>query len=240
MKKVFLVLAFVALATTGNSQIYYHHYNSKPWDGNKSYILNAGLDFSLVEQDFGSSAKDITVNPGFAASFRYEGDKNINENFSWGYQFELSYLAQGVKYSKLDANTATIKHSDLSWWDLGIDVRLSLSYWIGDAVELQVAAGLYNNPFFGIKGESWETNAFGAEVNGSRKDVGGSTFNLSTGVSTTLQAKYFFNENFFVSLNVHDNIALNLFSKDFDEDKDSSKGGQRGIVMFGIGYKFIR
>lgn len=99
---------------------------------------------------------------------------------------------------------------------------------------------MYNNPFFGIKGESWETNAFGAEVNGSRKDVGGFTFNLSTGVSTMLQAKYFFNENFFVSLNVHDNIALNLFNKDFDEDKDSSKGGQRGIVMFGIGYKFIR
>ena len=240
-KKVLLILAFVAIAVSGSAQVYYYRTtSSKPWDGNMSYSLNAGLDFSLVNQNFGSNTSDVTVNPGLAASFRYEGDKNINERFSWGYQFELSYLTQGIKYNKLDEYSSKIRNYDLSWWDLGVDIRLSLSYWIGDVIELQAAAGIFLDPFFGIKGESWETNAAGAEVSGSRKDEKASSFNFASGVSTMLQAKYFFNENFFVSLNIHDNIGLNLFGDNFDSNKIPSKGGQRGIVLFGIGYKFIR
>lgn len=239
-KNLFLVLAFIAFAVSGSAQVYHYYTNSAPWTGNKSYILNAGLNFDIVSRDFGSNKNNLNVNPGLALSFRYEGDKNINERFSWGYQVEFSYLTQGIKYDEPVSGSTKIRHSDLTWWDLGFDLRLSLSYWINDNIELQAAAGVFTNPFFGIKGESYETTATGAEVANSRKDEKGSTFKLSTGVSTMLQAKYFFNENFFLSLNIHDNIGVNFFGSDFDEFEKGSKGGQRGIVMFGIGYKFIR
>lgn len=241
MKKNVIILVALIAAFSGNAQIY-HYYpsNTTPWNGNKSYILNVGTDFSLTPRDFGESTSDITSNPGLALSFRYEGDKNINERFTWGYQTEVSYLAQNFKYNKVDTYSGNTKHSDLRWWDLEVDLRLSLAYWIGDNIELQAAAGIYISPYFGISGESYETTTAGAEVAGSRKKEEGKSFNFGTGISTMLQAKYFFNENFFLSLNLHDNIGVSLFGKDFAIGGNSSQGGQRGVVLFGIGYKFIR
>jgi hypothetical protein len=240
MKKVFLLLALAAFAVSGSAQIYYYHTTpSRPWDGNKSYSLNAGLDFSLVKADFGSNASDVDVKPGFAASFRYEGDKNINERFSWGYQLELGYLTQGVEYNKTESYSSKTYHSDLSWWDLQVDMRLSLSYWFGDVVELQAAAGIFLSPFYGVKGDRWQTTAAGGEVSGTREEQKASAFNFGTGVSTMLQAKYFFNENFFLSLNAHYNIGLSFFDKEFETELARSNGGQNGIVLLGIGYKFI-
>ena len=75
----------------------------------------------------------------------------------------------------------------------------------------------------------------------SRTDgKGGVTFNMGSGVSTMIQAKYFVTDEFFVSLNIHDNISVDIFGKDFTSGKSISKGGQRGIVMLGVGYKFYR
>lgn len=239
MKKgTFIMLAFIAIAASSSAQIrHYYRTNSAPWDGNKSYVLNAGLDFNITSPNIGPN---IDITPGFSLSFRYEGDKNINEHFSWGYQTEVSYLTQGVKSDVPVSNSTNVKHSDLTWWDLGIDLRLSLSYWINDNIELQAAAGLFVNPFTGKRGEIYETTASGVEVANSRQDAKSSSFGMKTGVSTMLQAKYFFNENFFLSLNVHDNIGLDLFGKEFNNDDNNSTDGQRGIVMVGIGYKFIR
>ena len=240
-KKAFYLLALIAVVLPGNAQIYHYYTNSgTPWNGNKSYILNVGTDFSITSRNFGENTSGITSNPGLALSFRYEGDKNINERFTWGYQTEVIYLAQNFKYNKIDTYSGNTKHSDIRWWDLEIDLRLSLAYWIGDNIELQAAAGIYISPFFGISGESYETTATGTEVADSRKKEKGSSFNLGTGISTMLQAKYFFNENFFLSLNLHDNIGVSLFGKDFAIGGNSSQGGQRGVVLFGVGYKFIR
>ena len=240
-KSAFFILALIAVALPGNAQIYhYYRTGGAPWDGNKSYILNVGTDFSITSRNFGENTSGITSNPGLALSFRYEGDKNINERFTWGYQTEVSYLAQNFKYNKIDTYSGNTKHSDLRWWDLEVDLRLSLAYWIGDNIELQAAAGIYISPYFGISGESYETTTAGAEVAGSRKKEEGKSFNFGTGISTMLQAKYFFNENFFLSLNLHDNIGVSLFGKDFAIGGNSSQGGQRGVVLFGIGYKFIR
>lgn len=237
-KSAFLFLALIAVALPGNAQIYhYYRTGGAPWNGNKSYILNVGTDFSITPRNFGENSNNISSTPGLALSFRYEGDKNINERFTWGHQFEVSYLKQGFKYEETTYN-GTLKHEDLTWWDLQVDLRLSLAYWINDNIELQLAAGVYLGPFFGYSGEHYETNAAGDEIANSRQSNKVSSFSFATGVSTMLQAKYFFNENFFLSLNLHDDIALKLFSEDFS-NHIVSEGGQRGVILFGIGYKFI-
>lgn len=241
-KNLVIFLAFIAFAASASAQIY-HYYttNSTPWDGNKSYLLNVGTNFSLVARDFGPDASDVSINPGLALSFRYEGDKPINEHLSWGYQGELGYMTQGIKFDEVDSYSGKRYRSDLSWWDLLFTIRFSFSYWFNDNFELQAAAGLFMTPFYGYKGERCQISATGNEVSNTGMEEKGSHFGMGAGVSTMLQAKYFFNENFFVSLNLHDNIAFgSAFGKDFHDGEVFSKGGQRGIVMVGVGYKFIR
>ena len=236
-KQILFALAFAALAVTGNAQRYY--YRSAPWDGNKTYILNVGTDFNITPRDFGPNSSGLVTTPGLAGSFRYEGDKEISKSLSWGYQVELSYLGQGIKYNELLDNGHT-KHMDYKWWDLSIDMRLSFSYWPVENIELQAAAGIFLMPFSGISGKSYETIG-DVEVPNTRTDgKGGVTFNMGSGVSTMIQAKYFVTDEFFVSLNIHDNISVDIFGKDFTSGKSISKGGQRGVVMLGVGYKFFR
>ncbi len=236
-KQILFALAFAALAVTGNAQRYY--YRSAPWDGNKTYILNVGTDFNITPRDFGPNSSGLVTTPGLAASFRYEGDKEISKSLSWGYQVELSYLGQGIKYNeKLENNN--IRYADYNWWELEFDVRLSFSYWPADNIELQAAAGVFVQPFTGFSGKIYETDAKGVEVPDSRKDnSGGTIFNFGTGISTMVQAKYFFTDEFFASFNIHDDISLSFFSKEFAENT-LGKGGQRGVVMLGVGYKFFR
>lgn len=237
MKKHFLfALALATFAVTATAQGFRYY---TPWNGNNSYLLNVGTDFNITPRDFGPKASGLTTTPGLAASFRYEGDQEISKSLSWGYQVELSYLAQGIKYNELLDNGHT-KHMDYKWWDLSIDMRLSFSYWPVENIELQAAAGIFLMPFSGISGESYETIG-DVEVPNTRTDgKGGVTFNMGSGVSTMIQAKYFVTDEFFVSLNIHDNISVDIFGKDFTSGKSISKGGQRGIVMLGVGYKFYR
>lgn len=245
MKKTLLILATLFLCGAANAQYYY--YNTAPWDGNKSYSLNVGTDFSITPRDFGELTSDLVSTPGLAASFRYEGDKNINEHLSWGYQFELNYLAQNFTYDKSTtesiggATVPVIQHNNFNWWDGEVDVRFSFSYWPTESIEIQAAAGIFLSPIFGINGEQYETlPGSTVEVAGSREEVKVPVFfNFGSGVSTMLQCKYFFTENFFASLSLRDNISVSLFGSDFSEEF-ASNGGQRGIVMLGVGYKFIK
>lgn len=234
-KTIFFTLALVAIAVSANAQRMYY----TPWDGNKSYVLNVGTDFSIVQRNFGTNAFDISSTPGLAASLRYEGDKEITDNLAWGYQAEIGYLMQKIKFDKTLEST-NIQHNDCNWWDLQIDFRFSFAYLPIENLELQVAAGIFVSPLFGLKGTTYETTAAGVEVPDSRQDTKVPVFfNLGSGVSAMLQAKYFFNDNTFVSLNIHDNIGVDLFGKDFSDDLTLAKGGQRGVVMIGIGYKFL-
>ncbi len=251
MKKAFLLLAAVVLCGIANAQ-YYYYTNAAPWDGNKSYILNVGTDFSITPRNFGELTNDLKSTPGIAASLRYEGDKNISERLSWGYQVELSYLAQGFSYNKTQQEyptttspTATdvTTYATIDWWDAQLDMRLSFSYWFNDNIELQLAAGIYYGVANGLKGETYkELTATGTEIPDSRETVNVpfNIFSFDFGISTMLQAKYFFNENFFVSLSAHDNIGLSVFGDDFNDSAFGNNGGQRGVVMVGVGYKFIK
>ncbi len=237
MRKITLfALALVAMVASANAQRMYY----TPWDGNYSYALNVGTDFSIVQRNFGTNSFDIASKPGIAASFRYEGDKDITDNLLWGYQVELEYLMQKIMFNKT-LETTNIQHNDCNWWDLQIDFRFSFAYRPIDNLELQVAAGIFVSPLFGMKGTTYETTAAGVEVPDSREDTKVPVFfNLGSGVSTMLQAKYFFSDQGFVSLNIHDNIGIDLFGKDFSDGLTLAKGGQRGVVMLGIGYKFER
>lgn len=247
MKKTFLLLAVLFLCGVANAQYYY--YNTAPWDGNKSYSLHVGTDFDIVPRNFGELTSDLVSTPGLAAAFRYEGDKNINEHLSWGYQVELNYLAQNYSYNKAktefinNIETAVVEHNKFNWWDGEIDLRFSFSYWPTENIEIQAAAGIFLSPVFGIKGETYQTLAgTELEVPDSRKDVKlPAFFNFGTGISTLLQCKYFFSEDFFVSLSARDNIGLNLFGNGLFGDGDYfAAGGQRGIVMLGVGYKILK
>ena len=251
MKKSFLFLmAFVAVCTIAPAQ-YYYYTNAAPWDGDKAYSLNVGGDFSLTPRNFGDNVTNLRNTPGLAASLRYEGSKNFNESLSWGYQIEGSYLSQGFSFQQnkdiYSSSTPipTTQFTNINWWDGQIDMRLSLSYWINDQIELQLAAGIYFGLLYGIKGEHYSNYAgTNLEVPNSREEVNVplSIFSFDMGVSTLFQAKYFFNENFFVSLSVRDNIGLDIF-KEASFGSDNSifgRGGQRGIAMVGVGYKFIK
>lgn len=250
MKKTTIIL-FALLVMGGVANAQYYYYNTRPWDGNKSYSLHIGTDFSITPRNFGETTTDLVAMPGLAASFRYEGDKSINERLSWGYQVEVNYLAENFSYNQAttrtigNATVPVVKHNKFNWWDGEVDFRLSLAYWIGDNIELQAAAGIFVTPIFGLNGETYETLASSdVEVADSRKETKVPlmfNFNFNTGISTMIQAKYFFNENFYVSLSARDNIGLNLFGGALSEGNDyANQGGQRGIVMLGVGYKFIK
>ena len=250
MKKAFILLAAIILCGAVHAQ-YYYYTNTAPWDGNKAYSLNVGTDFSLVPRNFGELTQDLKSTPGLAASFRYEGDKNISERLSWGYQIELSYLSQNYTYNKtenqwvepLNTSQTVTQYADLDWWDGQVDIRLSFSYWINDNIELQLAAGIFYGVVYGISGETYQAIAnTDTEIPGTRETVKipANIFSFDMGVSTLLQCKYFFNENFFVSLSARDNIGLNFFGDSFSDEAFGSNGGQRGIVMLGVGYKFIK
>lgn len=81
----------------------------------------------------------------------------------------------------------------------------------------------------------------GTDFNITPRDFGPNSSGLVTtpGISTMVQAKYFFTDEFFASFNIHDDISLSFFSKEFAENT-LGKGGQRGVVMLGVGYKFFR
>lgn len=245
MKKVFFLLAAVILCGVANAQYYYYSYT--PWDGNKAYSLNVGTDFSIVPRNFGEASHDISVSPGIAASFRYEGDKNISEKLSWGYQVEASYLSLGYGYqTDIEATTtepAMTQIANVNWWDGQLDLRLSFSYWLNDNIELQLAAGVYSGIVYGISGEKYKVlKGTETEVAESRETLKGGVniFDFDMGVSTLLQCKYFFNENFFVSMSLRDNIGVNFFGDDDLMGEYNGNTGQRGIVMLGVGYKFIK
>ena len=251
MKKAFILLAAVILCGVANAQ-YYYYTNAAPWDGNKAYSINVGTDFSITPRNFGELTTDLVSTPGLAASFRYEGDKNISEKLSWGYQVELSYLSQNFSYNKTQTEYPTssstqavdvTEYATLKWWDGQLDLRLSFSYWLNDNIELQAAAGIFYGVVYGVSGETYkEITATHTEIPGTRDTVNvpANIFSFDMGVSTLLQCKYFFNENFFVSLSARDNIGLNFFGDDFEGTGLSSKGGQRGVIMAGVGYKFIK
>lgn len=245
-KTALLVVALLALGTSVNAQYYY--YNTTPWDGNKAYSLNVGTNFNITPLNLGDNIDGLKVLPGLSASFRYEGDKNINERLSWGYQVEFTYLNRLFDYSenKLEEinnvpNVPVTEHSHITWWDGQFDIRFSFSYWFNDYFELQAAAGVYASPIFGIKGERYQTlQGTDTEIPNSREDAKAMSINFDMGISTLVQGKYFFNENFFVSLSLRDNIAMNFFGKDSPFEGLARDNGQRGIVMVGAGYKFIK
>lgn len=261
MKKAILALAAaLTLAGMTDAQVYYYRTNSRPWDGNKAYSLNVGTDFSITPRDFGELTTDLKSQPGLAASFRYEGDKNINERLAWGYHVELGYLAQNFEYTKfLPAEntsdpTSYLNHNrneyaKMNWYDLQFDMRLSFAYWVNDNIEVQAAAGLYYGLANGYSIDSHQEYAAGEPLAGqtiegtvNSANLPFNIFSFDLGVSTMLQAKYFFNENFFVNIALRDNIGLELlddFASEFGSIKNSNTG-HRGIVMAGVGYKFIK
>ena len=133
--------------------------------------------------------------------------------------------------------------ANVNWWDGQLDLRLSFSYWLNDNIELQLAAGVYSGIVYGISGEKYKVlKGTETEVPESRETLKGgiNIFDFDMGVSTLLQCKYFFNENFFVSMSLRDNIGVNFFGDDDLLGEYNGNTGQRGIVMLGVGYKFIK
>lgn len=239
MKKTsILFIVFLSFASIAFPQ--HNHIDfASLWNGNKALSFNIGTDFNLTPRSFGVQTLDIHPAAGLALSLRHEGDTPINDRFSWGYQVELSYLSQAYRYTAAAHDLSTIEHVTLSQWDLQADVRVSLAYWLNDQIELQAAAGIYSGLLYGLAGESFQTwTSTALEVPASRQPISKfSIFNFDMGLSTLVQAKYYFNKNIFVSLSLRDNIGLNFFGDAFLKNPYLAHGGQRGIIMAGIGYK---
>lgn len=235
MKKILIAFAAMLVLMSAGAQRYYY---TAPWDGNKSYMLNVGANLSLAQPSF-SNAYATSLDPGLAVTFRYEGDKNINEYLSWGYQFETGYLAQGAHFDYIGYLN---EHYDVNWWVAPVEVRFSFSYWTMENLELQLAAGVGYSLFYGTHGEKYAFGVGGLEVPGTREETGKAVdfFSSDMWVSTMLQAKYFFSETLFVSLSVHDNIGIGAFGGGSYDIGYTYQGGQRGMVMAGVGFKVMQ
>ena len=238
MKKTSTLLFVLIALSTGLHAQQFH----TPLEGDKALSFNIGTDFNLTPRSFGVQTIQITPAAGLALSLRYESDNKINERFSWGYQGELSYLNQTYHYTAAPSDMAAIEHVTLNQWDLQADVRLSLTYRITNFFEVQAAAGVYSGLLYGISGETYQTvTATTVEVPNSRLPISKfSIFNFDMGLSTMLQAKYHLNKDLFVSLSLRDNIGLNFFGDAFTKNPYLAHGGQRGIIMAGIGYKITQ
>lgn len=235
MKKTLLLLvAALTIATTVSAQyIHYNYYT--PWDGNKAYSLNVGTNLDMNDSTFGFSTKHIPL----AASFRYDGEKDINESLSWGYQAEVSYLRHGSDYSvryDIDPTQTVIGSKDN--WNLQLDLRLTLGYYFTDNFELAAGVGVYYDLIKGANGEKYRTdNLTGLEVPGSREQIKNiDIFSTDMGASFYLGANYFLNEELFLTLSLRD-----LIGTDFFELVDgTSSFDNRFIALIGIGYKALR
>lgn len=232
-KSLLFILVFVAFAASASAQFIL---KPAPWKGNKNYIFNAGMNFTLVQPTMSSDVHNPSYSPGLALSYRFEGDKNINNKLSWGFQFEFSFMSQGYQFYKKDKSNGNNRYYDVGLWIFDGAFRYGLGYWINDNIELQISAGVFLGFFHGNSGESYGVTATGAEIADSRKNEVAISIISGLGISTMLQAKYFFNDNLFLSLNVHDNIGLGSM----ELVGNSGKNGQRGIVLLGIGYKVLR
>ncbi len=236
MKKVFIILTLMAVASVGSAQLFYY----TPWYGNKSYVFSAGTDFSLVRQKMGENVSGLSTDPGLALSFRFEGDKKINDRFSWGAQIELSFLAEKFDFDKKESHSAKNIRHDVTWFDMGVDARWSFAYWPTLDIELQAAAGLFFYSLSGFSGDLYVVDNAGNEVTGSRNGQSKIFFSGASGISAMLQAKYFVTRNFFLSLSFRDNFEFNLLGLKGSDDDYAAHGGQRGVVMLGIGFKSWR
>lgn len=236
MKKVFIILALMTVASVGSAQLFYY----TPWNGNKSYVFSAGTDFSLVRQKMGENVSGLTIDPGLALSFRFEGDKKINDSFSYGGHFDFIFLAEKFDFDKRESHSGKSIRHDVTWFDIGVDAGLSLAYWLTQDVELQAGAGLFICSFGGFSGDMYEVNSAGIEVADSRNGKTEIFFSGASGISAMLQAKYFVTRNFFFSLSFRDYFEFNLLGLNGSNDEYAVHGGQRGVVMLGIGFKSWR
>jgi len=242
MKKSIITL-ILAFAFCGITNAQYYYYSSRPWDGDKSYSLNIG---SVVPINFYGNALETATSYSYhfpmAASFRYFGEKAINERLSWGYQFEVSWLKYGVDFEKPSETAGQTLHGSFDKWDLPIDVRFTLGYYFTDNFELVAGVGFGYCLFNGIKSTSYETNtATGAEIANSQEvnEVPLNYLTFDPNVDAFLAGYYYLNENVFLSLSLRDRIGIPIES--FLGEETSSNGlKQYGIALFGIGYKFIR
>ena len=121
-----------------------------------------------------------------------------------------------------------------------MDAGLSLAYWLTQDVELQAGAGLFICSFGGFSGDLYEVNSAGFEVADSRNGKTEIFFSGASGISAMLQAKYFVTRNFFFSLSFRDYFEFNLLGLNGSNDEYAVHGGQRGVVMLGIGFKSWR
>lgn len=230
MKKSLLTLvALLTLGTAVSAQFY--HYSYTPWNGSSAYSLNVGTHLDMNDSGFGFSTKHLPL----AASLRHDAEKDINENFSWGYQAEVSYFRYGYDYEELyDTYSGQTVIGSRDVWDFQLDVRLMLGYYFTDNFELAAGAGLYYDVIRGHIDNSYRIdNVTGAEVPDSRhtgKHM--DPFSSNMGFSFFLGANYYLNDDLFLTLSLRDQIGIDFF--ELDEDVTSKN---TAVVLLGIGFK---
>ena len=237
MKRTLLLLvAALSLGATASAQ--YYHYSYAPWTGNKAYSLNVGTTLDMKDSTLGFSTKHIPL----AASIRFDGEKDVTESFSWGYQAEVSYLRHGYDFTRPYDGYGTVNQTLVGSrddWNLQVDLRLLFAYYFTDNFELSFGAGVYYDLIKGRNVSQYRIDRLtGVEIPDSHEnDNGIDLFSSNIGVSLYLGANYYLSEEFFLSLSLRDQIGVDFF-KSFDED--SAAPENRACVMVGVGYKIIR
>ena len=229
-KTLFLLLAALMLGLSASAQYYYY----RPWDGNKAYSLNVGANFNIPPD-----SSDASMHMPLAVSIRYDGEKDINEHFAWGFQGEVTYLKSGATAETPLAGGQTLV-AIRDGWSIRFDGRLTLGYYFNENIELVGGLGFFYDILAGNTTKTYKINTSTREVIDGTEETSGNPLDLfskNLGVGVYLGCNYFFNENLFATLSVRDQTGFDFF-KSFDDGE--TKMNNTAFVMLGIGYKFIQ
>lgn len=218
MKKTIIALAAV-LVLGGTASAQYFYYN-----GERTINLGVGTAIPMSPLMAGDEYTTIlseTPHPFPLSAMLNSGHEfAIDENFSWGYQYELNWIRYGADYEKTEFSEYHTGSFDR--WDLRLDVRVTFGYYITDNLEVLLGIGGGHTLLSG-KSESID--------NGARRN----NVDLSNGyiaAHALLGVNYRFNDIILAFCNLRGDI----FSYNYFSAFGGGSYSYRLVPMVGVGF----
>ena len=230
MKKTFIALAATLILGGAASAQYYS--NGK-FSGTKTYSIGIGSAIPvspyLADEEYAVYTSQTAHVPSLSAVLRAEREFTINEDFSWGYQYELNWIKYGADYTSVNYSSLQ-REGTYSRWDLRFDVRLTLGLYITDNLEVYLGIGGGESFLHHIKNHYTETDGSG---NVSESDDGSAiNFGGSAVGNAMLGINYHFSDNLLTFFN----LRGDMLSGKYFSTLSGGSYSYRLVPMVGIGF----
>ena len=231
MRRITILATAILLSVTAGAQTR-HRFSAAPWMGEVIYGLQAGTFF---QPSVKNSHPDLRHRLPLSLSLYFCGEEFLNAHFVYGIQAELNYTRCHDVVS-VPLNHANVQDNmgrgDIIDWGTCGDVRIMVGYYFTEAFALTLSGGLYEDLLSGSRSTlTYTLQDSGEEIT---KPMGESkpSFGWNIGYSGTLDAHYYFTDEFFASLTakVHTPFGIKLISEGRTLKTNYA-------LMIGIGYK---